>query len=149
MWHTLFSDRPADKKGRRKRCVPKIRRRQVCQVSWKSEILSYNGNERWEEPLPEHLRVDKKARHLNWLGTDWLVENGRTLAPSRSSGSLVIAPDRHPAEVRPFFAYSLCFLFGPLRSRAIVKSFSAFLIATELSPWGDNVVRVDPGPYRC
>ena len=43
--HTKLDDRATFKKEQRKRCVPRIRRRQVCQGSWNSETFSYNVGE--------------------------------------------------------------------------------------------------------
>ena len=44
--HTKLDGRATFKKEQRKRCVPRIRRRQVCQGSWNSETFSYNVGER-------------------------------------------------------------------------------------------------------
>src|SRR5271165_1840806 len=44
--HTKLDGRATFKKEQPKRCVPRIRRRQVCPGSWNSETFSYNEGER-------------------------------------------------------------------------------------------------------
>ena len=69
------------RKQQRKRCVPKIRRRQVCQGSWKSGTFSYNVGEPWVEISSRALETRVEGDTPLLICTDWLVVNSKNSGP--------------------------------------------------------------------
>src|SRR5208337_811839 len=148
--HTKLDGQATFKKEHRKRCVPKIPHRQVCQGSWNSETLSYNVGESRGGSLHQSISDSRTRRYTSIY---WSVRIGRGKQQenwSRRSPAGVRKTRRDRNEVRgqAGFGSGSCFFITPFGASWTVGPRPCPR-AWGLSPWGDTVVRVDAGHHRC